>query len=152
MKKPKIPKLSKADNKKQHERDLHDIREYVQLWIAYWTNTDWQSEKKEIYLESGNRLLKQVEKFIRIRKKPIPEISTVSGLTFKLDDAFMLRGNKTKYKAVLFPDPLTIRGEIIKSKEGIPSVIEIYIEDAVKPKKKKYESKKKKPVKKDRKK
>lgn len=118
---------------KQHKRDFLEIEEAIKSRIAFLDSLSYPKEETEIRKQELDIIRKRISKIRYHRLNPLESITTVHGTNFKLGDYFHIPGDTlSKYKIVLFPDAVTIRGVSENPAIGKPWICEIYIEDAQK--------------------
>ena len=121
---------------KEHLRDLLTIQDTVKGRIKFLDTAGFDKEEISYRKQECGILLKKVSKIRTHRQKPIQELSTVRGTTFKIGDKFHIAGDElSQYTIVLFPDTVTIRGESSNPAIGKPWTCEVYLENAHKIKK-----------------
>lgn len=135
---------------KQRQRDFLELEDTIKSRISFMQGLNFSEDEIKIRKEELEIILKKISKVKYYRAKPLDSVSTVHGIKFSIGDKFIIPGNlETKYKIVLFPDAVTIRGECDNPNIGEPYTCESYIETIrkvkeTKPKRIKKENKPKK--------
>lgn len=130
----KVPKLSKKDKERRHQKDFYDFHDFIAAYKkGYLPASGYTPEIKEARIEECDRLLKYIKRYTDIRLKPIQTLETVRGLQIKLGETFCIKESDVPYIAVLFPDSLTVQGYCKIPPRGHAKTIEVYLEDIYKP-------------------
>lgn len=117
---------------KEHQRDFLKLKKSIKARINFLNSLNYTDEIKENRKQELEIALKLVNNIVDDRINPIESVTTINGeTTYKIGDYFTIPGDElTKYKIVLFPDALTLRGESDNSAIGKPTVCEVYLEFA----------------------
>ncbi len=125
------------DNKEKVSM-LYELKDRVKGRIMFIENSSLPENEVALMLKENEIFLRILNKVIDNKLKPIQTIETVRGTSYKVGDTFCINGNEnTKYTIEYFPDSVTVRGVSKNPEIGKPWIVESYIEDIFKPKKKK---------------